>query len=451
MSVYGKMSWSRLQILPESLEDLKKNLEEFTGWLAVSALSAEIMVKYDDWSDSHGLNRISSPRGELELYDKILDITGLGDSDSDKLKDIMVESFIGKYEDIKESNTLVVNDESWDFELSLDGLYPTLEDLKLNEDRLAFWFVTRKRVNLEDLDSQKESLAIKEHNVPFKLLKGDARKVIMANLEEEIHSDRKQFPVLVNLQNGRIYVGTTNKKSLEMLSGFFQNNFGVPMFGTTLTFGDTSTPWEMDLFGNILEENILDAEISGVADLIDEEDALREMLKNNPVAAGIMHKRTKLAEYSDEEYLLELHTGVSMSPKDVTKGSISTADCLTAWRFLKEFSDWYVFEGTLVGKSEDGPVKWKIDVTPNMGPFVVFKNLEISKGYLEELCDADSLEKLGYNVIVRHVFRGLEFFENLYIGTIMRVLAIAEDDADMVGIKPLIMSSEQDALSDITE
>ena len=420
MSTYGKANWSRLAIKKENLEDVEKSITDFKNWFQASALWANINIIGDPSVDGVTLGINPVDRARLDILPESMDF--------DYVELMREINELDDKNDFFDTGILGTYDFSNHFSNSLDN-YLLDEEKKI----YGFWFVIRKSINLEDLESQKEHEASRLYKKPFRLLDGESKKDVLANINIESWADRKQVLVLFELIDGKMFVAGANKKILEYLSWFMNAYFSTTILPTILYVPDNGElPWTTELFTKIMDANIIGLDMDEVLDNIDNESKIEDLKKTNSIIQNILRKKTLFCEYSDDYSVIQLHTPSEFSGHN---SFIAAGDNMSAWTIHKNLN-WKPASALLVSKLENGLTRWKIDLAPNMNVTHTYKGLELGKQFLKENVEESLMKSGGYIKLVSGYFESLINFEQTFISLVTRVLEIDPNDG-VVGIRIL--------------
>jgi hypothetical protein len=416
MAIYGRSSWARINLGTDLEAELAK-FKDFNNWLGVSAIAGRIQLADPLTEVTLGINPINKARLDMGLS-----LEGHNPTD-------LLNAFLERGED----TSVTVGTEELDFAPVFGGV----DDLFLDEDWAAFWIVKQKRVDVEHSESQREHLAAKMFNRPFRILETEDKNEIKDLLESEIIAERKQNLVFINFKTGRIYTDMTDDKSLQYFYFFMKENFEIELNATTMYFGPNETPWQYDFFKTILADNIISGEMDELIESYLDETKLAALREKYEIVDYLYKKKKTYCQYSDESYLVSLNTPALICDEKV-KSSIGSQDNISCWEVLSQIENWNVLGSDLVIGRDNGVNIIKANVNVCNALTWVFKNVEMTKTFLEDHSD----DCHSYNEYALAYIKCLSLFEDIYVALIKRVLQIENDDVT-TGIKVVMMSVEE--------
>jgi hypothetical protein len=192
--MFGRGSWAILGLTKESLEAFRTNLDDRTMMVAVSQLAASALTR-QFCSDALGLNPFGAPRLDEEHV--------LGPEHQEEL---------ARYTTLEQQARVE------------QGLSPEILDSAgygAGSDRFqlhssmpwyGFWAVTNEWKDVSDLASVKEQRSYALLERPYKFLQAIDKKTVDKEALAVTAPIRKQVPVLLDFNEGRVYVESTNKK-----------------------------------------------------------------------------------------------------------------------------------------------------------------------------------------------------------------------------------------------
>ena len=199
--MFGRGNWAIFGLNKDSLEAFKTNLEDRRLMLAVSQCAASAITRHIR-IDSIGINPFSSPRLDEQVT---LDLD-LGEE-------------LARY---AASDTEARANTSLPEALACTGelrLMPRLA-LQLHSSLpwYGLWAVSNEWKDVSDLASIKEQHSYAALERPYKFLKAVDKKSVDQEIRGVTAAMRKQFPVLLDFHEGRLYVENSGKKTLHALT-----------------------------------------------------------------------------------------------------------------------------------------------------------------------------------------------------------------------------------------
>jgi hypothetical protein len=221
--MFGRGNWAILGLNKDSLEEFKANLEDQRLMLAVSQCAASAITRHIK-IDAIGINPFSAPRlDEAETLDLELEgeLARYAASDADtRANTSLPEAMLAK-------------DNFGSGEPSFQ-VHPSLPWYGL-------WAVSNEWKDVSDLASIKEQHSYEALERPYKFLKAVDKKSVDHDIRGVTAAMRKQFPVLLDFHEGRVYVENSGKKTLHVLQGVLKQ-LGVETFPVAWTFNRANWP-----------------------------------------------------------------------------------------------------------------------------------------------------------------------------------------------------------------
>lgn len=117
----------------------------------------------------------------------------------------------------------------------------------------GFWFVINEAEDVDDIKSKQEQFAYSECSRPFKFLAKDQKKSVEAMAKPHNVGTRKQFPVLLDFETGRVYIESTNKEEILSVLDMLGDMMGVETHALAWDFGDAN--WVEHFLSKVNEKN----------------------------------------------------------------------------------------------------------------------------------------------------------------------------------------------------
>lgn len=432
MTAYGKGTWARLALQEEDRTKIQDwfsdfNQEKEIKLLVNSALVANLSLNHrDDVSETISINPYSKPRLDIDFKEEYEELNS----------DQSYSDFCGKVlgalitEDGKPVEELTIDSE--DNIIPVKMYYPsTPESLKITDSLLAFWVVSQKRMNLEDIDSQKEALAIRSYSRPFRTLNGELKKTVMIDVEENLYIERKQFLVFLDMETGRVYSSSASKNFVEALHFLLKRVFEVEAKATRMYYGDSELPWEMDFFSRMTEKNNIANDLREYIDNKDDQNKLEDLAGNYPILNELINKGTLFNEYAGNNYIVQCHTPAVFSDKKMNI-DVTAKDNLACACILDEMTEWEILMCNLIFKNSEEKKILKLDVGYNKANVTTtFKNMEFLPKYIYRYISKEDLQaggKASYAEVLEAFYMMLYDFEDRYVGFIKELFEIELDD-----------------------
>jgi hypothetical protein len=232
--MFGRGNWAILGLAKESLDAFKTNLEDRSRMIAVSQLAASAITRHLN-TDTLGLNPFSCPR-----------------LDEQQAMPVDQESLLVQYatlEQEKRSDAAlppeVVQHEGYAFGLEQFQLHDTLPWFGL-------WSVANQWKDISDLASIREQHAYSVFDRPYKFLQATDKKTVDKDTRGATAAVRKQFAVLLDFNDGRIYVENSNKKTLHLVKETLRQ-LGAEIIAVGWNFNRPN--WPSAILGHLYESS----------------------------------------------------------------------------------------------------------------------------------------------------------------------------------------------------
>src|SRR5579883_3389882 len=192
--MYGRGTWAILGLGKESLETFQKFLEDRSVMVAVSQLAASAVTRYSS-ADTIGINPFSGPRldeehplnAELEP-----ELAGFATAESEERAQLTLSPEIAECEGYGVTEP----------QFRIHGSMPWY----------GLWAVSNEWKDVSDLSSIKEQRAYRMLDRPYKFLQATDKKSVDEDTLGVNAAVRKQVPVLLDFNDGRLYIENTNPK-----------------------------------------------------------------------------------------------------------------------------------------------------------------------------------------------------------------------------------------------
>lgn len=199
--LFGRGQWALFGVESKTLANFQKALADPKTIFEVSQLAASITTKFQS-QPMTGINPFGNPRLDEQLTDSV---------EINQLRELL-ESIDGGG-DI--SNDIEIITDNFDY-------LPTEDSLSLGNNKYGFWMVSNEYEDPTDPNSKKEQIAYTDRERPYKFLTKEEKKTIDDQVTAQAVLNRSQYPVLVDFQNERVYVASSNKDEViavqELLS-----------------------------------------------------------------------------------------------------------------------------------------------------------------------------------------------------------------------------------------
>lgn len=123
---------------------------------------------------------------------------------------------------------------------------------KLGDHVYGFWFCLNGFEDVTDPKSKQEGLAYANAGKPFKFLKKEEKQHVESLVSASAVASRKQFPVLIDFAEGRVYAETTKEEEIGELRRLLEVAGAMP-YNLMWNFGDAD--WTVKFLNKIQEMN----------------------------------------------------------------------------------------------------------------------------------------------------------------------------------------------------
>lgn len=247
MSLYTKGPWARFTFDTQQMRDAINILTGDTLTLfKASAFYAKTRLLTQGLSATAGINPPSTPRAdEQEPFER------------PKLEKFYHPA-VAEAMDAGNETPWIITVDGEELDLTLDLRFgETGDDFFLNPEKtqLGFWLVCHENTDLDDKNSIREQLAADFSHRPFKALSKADQKSVNEELVNKMktYAKRTQAPVMIDIEKGELWIGTSAKKVIESLIAFFAS--GVVLNRLTLSFGGESG-WLGSFLGEIVAKDL---------------------------------------------------------------------------------------------------------------------------------------------------------------------------------------------------
>ena len=230
--MFGRGNWAVIGLEKESLDAFKTNLEDQLKMIAVSQLAASAMTRHLN-IDTLGINPFGAPR--LDEQQPI----------SLELERPLVQ-YVSTEQEARANLSLPPEI------LAHEGYACGLAQFQLHESLPWFglWAVANQWKDISDLASIKEQHSYAVLGRPYKFLQAIDKKNVDKETRGATAAMRKQFAVLLDFNEGRVYLENSSKKTLHLVKeGLRQLGAEVVAVGWTYNRPD----WPAEILGRLYE------------------------------------------------------------------------------------------------------------------------------------------------------------------------------------------------------
>jgi hypothetical protein len=197
--MFGRGSWAIVGLSKESLEAFRTSLEDRTIMVASSQMAASAITRHLN-ADALGINPFSAPRLDEEHT------VGL-DHQRELAKYATSEKEARSNHNLPEEI------------LDCAGYGCTVEQFQLHPTMpwYGLWAVSNEWKDVSDLTSIKEQRSYVLMDRPYKFLQTTDKKSVDQETLGVTAAVRKQVPVLLDFNDGRVYIESSNKKLIQAI------------------------------------------------------------------------------------------------------------------------------------------------------------------------------------------------------------------------------------------
>ncbi len=224
--MFGRGNWAVVGLEKESLDAFKTSLEDQLKMIAVSQLAASAMTRHLN-IDALGINPFGAPR--LDEQQPI----------SLELERPLVQ-YMGTEQEARANMSLPPE------VLAHEGYAVGLAQFQLHESLPWFglWAVANQWKDISDLASIKEQHSYAVLDRPYKFLQAVDKKNVDKETRGASAAMRKQFAVLLDFNDGRVYIENSNKKTLHLVKEALRQ-LGAEIVAVGWTYNRPNWPSEI--------------------------------------------------------------------------------------------------------------------------------------------------------------------------------------------------------------
>jgi len=194
--MFGRANWAIVGLAKDSLETFRSNLEDRGLMIAVSQLAASAVTRHSK-VDAVGINPFSAPRLD-EQHPISLD----------------AEQELARYAGLDSEARSSSNVSAEVLEAEGFGLNPSSFEIHSTLPWFGLWAVANQWKDVSDLASIKEQHSYSALERPYKFLAPTDKKNVDGEIKGITAAVRKQLPVLVDFNEGRVYIESGSKKAI---------------------------------------------------------------------------------------------------------------------------------------------------------------------------------------------------------------------------------------------
>jgi hypothetical protein len=242
--MFGRSNWAIVGLAKESLEAFRTSLQDQTIMVAASQIAAASITRHFN-SDTLGINPFGAPRLDEEHP--------LGLDHQQELARYATS------EDERANHTLPAEI------LDCEGYACTVEQFQIHPTMPWFglWAVANEWKDVSDLASIKEQRSYVSLDRPYKFLQAVDKASIDKETLGVTAAVRKQVPVLLDFNEGRVYIENNNKKLIYTITTQL-SQLGIQTFPVAWTYSIPN--WTAEVVGRLYEGTQYRAEFQKRAD-----------------------------------------------------------------------------------------------------------------------------------------------------------------------------------------
>lgn len=224
--MFGRGTWAIFGLGKESVETFRTFLEDRAVMVAASQMAASAITRYSS-ADTIGINPFSGPRLDEEHpvgSDHEPELAGYATSEPEERSNLTLSPEI----------------------LECQGYGATEAQFRIHPTMpwYGLWAVLNEWKDVSDVASIKEQRSYRLLDRPYKFLQASDRKSVDQDTLGATAAVRKQVPVLLDFQGGRVYIENTNKKLIYMITVRLRQ-LGVEIIPVAWTYPRPNWPSEI--------------------------------------------------------------------------------------------------------------------------------------------------------------------------------------------------------------
>jgi hypothetical protein len=238
--MFARGNWAILGLKLDSLKTFQDSLLDKTKLLYASQLVASSVTRIAG-QPSVGINPFEFPRKDENLKEV--------DAEERELSYQILAHFASQDEEnrgtvLGTTETLIHNTGGIPRSLRVGyfaGLDAVQYQLRDGIPYYGFWFVENTPKDITHTASKREHFSYKVTGKPYKFLQGGEKKDVDALVTSDEKMERKQFPVLLDFIEGRLYIEATSKNTISSLV-YLLDGLGIQVEGLAWSFGEPTWP-----------------------------------------------------------------------------------------------------------------------------------------------------------------------------------------------------------------
>jgi hypothetical protein len=240
--MFARGQWAVFGVEPASLVTFQQSLNNKLLMLESSQYAASIMTRVMS-KVSVGINPFANPRLDETAGGDVEPIVSYLSADRDEKNNVKLDEAV-----LDDAAQYFGSDEA---------------EFALGNQKYAFWVVLNDYQDVTDPASKKEQLAYNNIGRPFKFLNKEEKKTVEDMVKAEAVMSRKQFPVLVDFQHGRVYAETAKADHIMAVRDLLA---ALGAKTTSLRWDFESYDWTTKLLKYVVDNNRYATEMQQRAD-----------------------------------------------------------------------------------------------------------------------------------------------------------------------------------------
>lgn len=232
--MFARSNWAVLGLAKESLDAFQASLQDQLRMIAVSQLAASAVARHLN-TEALGLNPFSAPRLDEQQAITL------------EQERSLVEYVTTEREARTEKSLAaeVLANESYAFGTEQFQVHPTLP-------WFGMWAVTNQWKDVSDVVSVKEQHSYSVLDRPYRFLESVDRKRVDNETRGATAAVRKQFPLFLDFNEGRVYVENSNKHVLYLVKEVLRE-LGAEI--TAVAWNYNRANWPSEILSRLYESS----------------------------------------------------------------------------------------------------------------------------------------------------------------------------------------------------
>jgi hypothetical protein len=230
--MFGRGNWAIVGLAKESLEAFRTSLEDRALMVASSQIAASAITRYFS-SDALGINPFGAPRLDEQHT--------LSSEHQEELA-----RYATSDQEARSNHSLSAEI------LDCEGYGLNAEQFQLHTDMpwYGLWAVSNEWKDVSDLASIKEQRSYVLLERPYKFLQSTDKKSVDQDALGVTAAVRKQVPVLLDFNEGRVYIENSNKKLIHTITERLKQ-LGVGIIPVAWTYSISN--WHVEILNKLYE------------------------------------------------------------------------------------------------------------------------------------------------------------------------------------------------------